>query len=91
MSKQVLIAIGIIGLLALMIHYFLSYDQPIRYGGGNIDPNNEEVIMDDMSHEKSMIRNILEKSNITLENKTRVFDIEAVVERLEKEYADEME
>ena len=90
MSKKVLIAIGIIGILALMIHYFLSYDQPIRYGG-NIDPNNEEVIMDDMSDEKSMIRSILEKTNVTLENKTRVFDIEAVVEKLEKEYADELE
>ena len=49
MSKKVLITIGIIGLLALMIHYFLSYDQPIRYGG-NIDPNNEEVIMDDENY-----------------------------------------
>ena len=82
MSKQVLIAIGIIGLLALMIHYFLSYDQPIKYGG-NIDPNNEEVIADDESYE-NLAKDVKEI-------KTRVFDINALLERMEKEYADEME
>ena len=82
MSKKVLIAIGIIGLLALMIHYFLSYDQPIRYGG-NIDPNNEEVVMDDESYENL--------ADDVREIKTRVFDINALLERMEKEYADEME
>ena len=80
MSKQVLIAIGIIGLLALMIHYFLSYDQPIRYGGGNIDPNNEEVIADDESY-----------NNLAKDVKELRFDIEALVEKLEKEYADELQ
>ena len=80
MSKQVLIAIGIIGLLALMIHYFLSYDQPIRYGGGNIDPNNEEVIMDDQSY-----------NNLAKDVKELRFDIEALVEKLEREYADELQ
>ena len=83
MSKKVLIAIGIIGLLVLMIHYFLSYDQPIRYGGGNIDPNNEEVVMDDESYENL--------ANDVREIKTRVFDINALLERMEKEYADELE
>lgn len=80
MSKQVLIAIGIIGLLALMVHYFLSYDQPIRYGGGNIDPNNEEVIMDDQSY-----------NNLAKDVKELRFDIEALVEKLEREYADELQ
>ena len=80
MSKQVLIAIGIIGLLALMIHYFLSYDQPIRYGGGNIDPNNEEVIMDDQNY-----------NNLAKDVKELRFDIEALVEKLEREYADELQ
>ena len=79
MSKQVLIAIGIIGLLALMVHYFLSYDQPIRYGG-NIDPNNEEVIMDDQSY-----------NNLAKDVKELRFDIEALVEKLEREYADELQ
>ena len=83
MSKKVLITIGIIGILALMIHYFLSYDQPIRYGGGNIDPNNEEVVMDDESYENL--------ANDVREIKTRVFDINALLERMEKEYADELE
>lgn len=80
MSKKVLITIGIIGLLALMIHYFLSYDQPIRYGGGNIDPNNEEVIMDDESY-----------NDLAKDVKELRFDIESLVERLEKEYADELQ
>ena len=80
MSKQVLIAIGIIGLLALMVHYFLSYDQPIRYGGGNIDPNNEEVIADDQSY-----------NNLAKDVKELRFDIEALVEKLEREYADELQ
>ena len=80
MSKKVLIIIGIIGLLALMIHYFLSYDQPIRYGGGNIDPNNEEVIADDESY-----------NNLAKDVKELRFDIESLVERLEKEYADELQ
>ena len=80
MSKQVLIAIGIIGLLALMVHYFLSYDQPIRYGGGNIDPNNEEVIMDDQNY-----------NNLAKDVKELRFDIEALVEKLEREYADELQ
>ena len=80
MSKQVLIAIGIIGLLALMVHYFLSYDQPIRYGGGNIDPNNEEVIMDDENY-----------NNLAKDVKELRFDIEALVEKLEREYADELQ
>ena len=79
MSKKVLITIGIIGLLALMIHYFLSYDQPIRYGG-NIDPNNEEVIMDDQSY-----------NNLAKDVKELRFDIEALVEKLEREYADELQ
>ena len=79
MSKKVLIAIGIIGILALMIHYFLSYDQPIRYGG-NIDPNNEEVIMDDQSY-----------NNLAKDVKELRFDIEALVEKLEREYADELQ
>ena len=83
MSKKVLITIGIIGILALIIHYFLSYDQPIRYGGGNIDPNNEEVVMDDESYENL--------ADDVREIKTRVFDINALLERMEKEYADEME
>ena len=82
MSKKVLITIGIIGLLALMIHYFLSYDQPIRYGG-NIDPNNEEVVMDDESYENL--------ADDVREIKTRVFDINALLERMEKEYADELQ
>lgn len=80
MSKKVLITIGIIGLLALMVHYFLSYDQPIRYGGGNIDPNNEEVIMDDQSY-----------NNLAKDVKELRFDIEALVEKLEREYADELQ
>ena len=80
MSKQVLIAIGIIGLLALIVHYFLSYDQPIRYGGGNIDPNNEEVIMDDESY-----------NDLAKDVKELRFDIEALVEKLEREYADELQ
>lgn len=79
MSKKVLITIGIIGLLALMIHYFLSYDQPIRYGG-NIDPNNEEVIADDQSY-----------NNLAKDVKELRFDIEALVEKLEREYADELQ
>lgn len=79
MSKKVLITIGIIGLLALMIHYFLSYDQPIRYGG-NIDPNNEEVIMDDENY-----------NNLAKDVKELRFDIEALVEKLEREYADELQ
>ena len=79
MSKKVLITIGIIGLLALMIHYFLSYDQPIRYGG-NIDPNNEEVIMDDQGY-----------NNLAKDVKELRFDIEALVEKLEREYADELQ
>ena len=82
MSKKVLITIGIIGILALMIHYFLSYDQPIRYGG-NIDPNNEEVIMDDESYENL--------ADDVREIKTRVFDINSLLERMEKEYADELQ
>ena len=90
MNKNMLIIIGAMVLIALIMIYFLTYDKPIQYGG-NIDPNNEEVIMDDMSDEKSTSRSILEKMNVTLENKTRVFDIEALVERLEKEYADDME
>ena len=80
MSKKVLITIGIIGILALMIHYFLSYDQPIRYGGGNIDPNNEEVIADDESY-----------NNLAKDVKELRFDIEALVEKLEREYADELQ
>ena len=80
MSKKVLITIGIIGLLALMIHYFLSYDQPIRYGGGNIDPNNEEVIMDDESY-----------NDLAKDVKELRFDIESLVEKLEREYADELQ
>ena len=80
MSKQVLIAIGIIGLLALIVHYFLSYDQPIRYGGGNIDPNNEEVIMDDESY-----------NDLAKDVKELRLDIEALVEKLEREYADELQ
>ena len=80
MSKQVLIAIGIIGLLALMVHYFLSYDQPIRYGGGNIDPNNEEVIADDESY-----------NDLAKDVKELRFDIEALVEKLEREYTDELQ
>lgn len=80
MSKKVLITIGIIGLLALMIHYFLSYDQPIRYGGGNIDPNNEEVIADDESY-----------NDLAKDVKELRFDIESLVEKLEREYADELQ
>lgn len=91
MNKNILIVIGIMGVIALMMIYFLTYDKPIQYGEGNLDPTAEDVMMDDMSDEKSMSRSILEKMNVTLENKTRVFDIEAVVERLEKEYADDME
>lgn len=79
MSKQVLITIGIIGILALIIHYFLSYDQPIKYGG-NIDPNNEEVVMDDESY-----------GNLAKDVKELRFDIEALVEKLEREYADEIQ
>ena len=47
MNKNMLIIIGVMGVIALIMIYFLTYDKPIQYGEGNLDPTAEDVIMFD--------------------------------------------
>lgn len=84
MNKPLLIAIGIAGILALLIIYFLTYDEPIQYGEGNLDPTAEDVIMFDEEQPTRI-------ENLAKDVKELRFDIEALVDKLEKEYADEVD
>lgn len=84
MNKNVLIGIGIAGIFALLIIYFLTYDKPIQYGEGNLDPTAEDVIMFDEEQPTRM-------ENLAKDVKELRFDIEALVEKLEREYADELQ
>ena len=84
MNKNMLIIIGVMGVIALIMIYFLTYDKPIQYGEGNLDPTAEDVIMFD---EESPTR----IENLAKDVKELRFDIEALVDKLEKEYADELE
>ena len=82
--RNILIAIVVIGVIALIMIYFLTYDEPIQYGEGNLDPTAEDVIMFDEAQPTRI-------ENLAKDVKELRFDIEALVDKLEKEYADEVD
>lgn len=75
MKNKIIIGAVIIIIVGI-VTYFLTYDEPIHYGEGNIDPNNEEVIMFDESY------TLHDAAKDVAEIR---FDIEEIVKKLEAE------
>ncbi len=75
MKNKIVIGAVIIVIVGV-VTYFLTYDEPIHYGEGNIDPNNEEVIMFDESY------TLHDAAKDVAEIR---FDIEEIVKKLEAE------
>ena len=80
MKNKIIIGAVIIIIVGI-VTYFLTYDEPIHYGEGNIDPNNEDVIMfDDMDDESKYTLHDAAKDVAEIR-----FDIEEIVKKLEAE------
>lgn len=83
MKNKIIIGAVIIIIVGI-VTYFLTYDEPIHYGEGNLDPTADDVMMFD---EKPPTR----METLAKDVKELRFDIEALVDKLEKEYADEVD
>lgn len=79
MKNKIIIGAVIIIIVAI-VAYFLTYDEPIHYGEGNLDPTAEDVIMFDNMDDESYTLHDAAKDVAEIR-----FDIEEIVKKLEAE------